>query len=65
MYCIKDIYYLSQCSTLVGSASSQVYRMAVDMSYASGKCCVCECVCVYVYFFCIDYYKSYKVIDYY
>jgi hypothetical protein len=33
---IQDIYYLSQCSTLVGTASSQVFRMAVDMSNASG-----------------------------
>ena len=33
---ITDIFYLSHCSTLVGTASSQVYRMAVDMSNASG-----------------------------
>ena len=33
---VTDIFYLSHCSTLVGTASSQVYRMAVDMANASG-----------------------------
>ena len=33
---VTDIFYLSHCSTLVGTASSQVFRMAVDMSNASG-----------------------------
>lgn len=33
---IADIYYLSKCSTLVGIAASQIYRMAVGMSNATG-----------------------------
>jgi hypothetical protein len=33
---ITDIYFLSQCSTLVGIAASQIFRMAVAMSNASG-----------------------------
>jgi len=33
---ITDIYYLSRCSTLVGIAASQVFRLAVDMSNATG-----------------------------
>ena len=34
---ITDIYLLSRCSSLVGIAASQVYRLAVDISTASGK----------------------------
>jgi hypothetical protein len=33
---ISDIFLLSQCSTLIGMAASQVFRMAVGMSYARG-----------------------------
>jgi len=33
---IADIFFLSQSSTLVGIAASQVFRMAVDMSNSSG-----------------------------
>lgn len=33
---ISDIYFLSQCSTLIGTAASQVFRMAVAMSNATG-----------------------------
>lgn len=33
---IMDIFLLSQCSTLIGLASSQVYRMAVAMSNVTG-----------------------------
>lgn len=33
---ISDIYFLSHCHVLVGMASSQVFRMAVAMSNASG-----------------------------
>ena len=33
---ISDVFYLSQCSTLVGTASSQIFRMSADMSNASG-----------------------------
>lgn len=33
---VTDIYFLSHCTTLVGTAASQVFRMAVDMSYANG-----------------------------
>lgn len=33
---ITDIHFLAQCSTLVGIAASQVYRMAVAMSNATG-----------------------------
>ena len=32
---ITDIYFLSKCSTLVGTAASQVFRMAVGISYAN------------------------------
>lgn len=31
-----DIFLLSQCSTLIGAAASQVFRMAVGMSKAKG-----------------------------
>jgi hypothetical protein len=34
---ISDIYFLSKCSSLVGMASSQVYRMAVGNSLAEGN----------------------------
>jgi hypothetical protein len=34
---ITDIYLLSRCSSLVGIAASQVYRLAVGISTASGK----------------------------
>ena len=34
---IADIYLLSRCSTLVGIASSQIFRMAADLSKASGR----------------------------
>ena len=34
---IADIYMLSRCSTLVGIASSQIFRMAVDLSKATGR----------------------------
>ena len=33
---ITDIYFLSQCSTLVGMAASQVFRMAVAMANVTG-----------------------------
>ena len=33
---ITDIYFLSHCSTLVGIAASQIFRMAVGMSDARG-----------------------------
>ena len=33
---IQDIYLLSRCSTLVGMAASQVFRMAVGLSQATG-----------------------------
>jgi hypothetical protein len=33
---ILDIFLLSQCSTLIGMAASQVYRMAVALSFAKG-----------------------------
>lgn len=33
---ITDIYFLSHCSTLVGIAASQIFRMAVGMSDAKG-----------------------------
>lgn len=33
---ISDIFLLSQCSTLIGMAASQVFRMAVGLSYARG-----------------------------
>jgi hypothetical protein len=33
---IRDVYYLSQCSTLIGSASSQVFRMAVSLANVTG-----------------------------
>lgn len=33
---IRDVYYLSQCSTLIGSASSQVFRMAVAFANVTG-----------------------------
>jgi hypothetical protein len=33
---ITDVYYLSRCSTLVGIAASQVFRLAVGMSNATG-----------------------------
>jgi len=33
---ITDIYYLARCSTLVGIAASQVFRLAVGMSNATG-----------------------------
>lgn len=32
---ITDIYFLSQCSTLVGTAASQIFRMAVGLSNSS------------------------------
>ena len=34
---IADIYMLSRCTTLVGIASSQIFRMAVDLSKATGQ----------------------------
>lgn len=33
---IQDIYLLSKCSTLVGMAASQIFRMSVGLSQASG-----------------------------
>lgn len=33
---IQDIHFLSKCSTLVGMAASQIFRMAVGMSQATG-----------------------------
>lgn len=33
---ISDIYFLSHCNTLVGIAASQIYRMAVGISNATG-----------------------------
>lgn len=33
---ISDVFFLSKCSTLIGSASSQVFRMSVALSNASG-----------------------------
>lgn len=33
---VSDIYFLSQCSTLLGIAASQVYRIAVGISNATG-----------------------------
>ena len=33
---IADIYFLSRCTTLVGTASSQVFRVAVGISNALG-----------------------------
>lgn len=33
---IRDVYYFSQCSTLIGSASSQVFRMAVALANVTG-----------------------------
>ena len=33
---ISDIYFLSQCSTLIGIAASQVFRMAVALSNVTG-----------------------------
>jgi hypothetical protein len=33
---ITDIYFLSHCSTLVGIAASQIFRMSVGMSDARG-----------------------------
>ncbi len=33
---IRDIYLLSRCTTLVGIAASQVFRIAVDLSTARG-----------------------------
>jgi hypothetical protein len=32
---LRDVHYLSTCSTLVGSVSSQVFRMAVSMANAT------------------------------
>ena len=37
MEIIADIYMLSRCSTLIGIASSQIFRMAVDLSKAVGR----------------------------
>ena len=34
---ITDIYFLSRCSTLVGIAASQVFRMAVGISNSTGR----------------------------
>ena len=34
---IADIYLLSRCSTLIGIASSQVFRMAADLSRAADR----------------------------
>lgn len=34
---ITDVFFLSQCSTLVGIAASQVFRMSVDISNATGR----------------------------
>lgn len=34
---IADIFMLSRCTTLVGIASSQIFRMAVDLSKATGR----------------------------
>lgn len=36
MEIISDIYFLSHCSTLLGIAASQVYRMAVALSNVTG-----------------------------
>ena len=33
---ITDIYFLSRCTTLVGIAASQVFRVAVGISNATG-----------------------------
>jgi len=33
---IRDVYFLSRCSTLVGIAASQIFRMAVGISNATG-----------------------------
>lgn len=33
---ISDIFFLSQCTSLLGIAGSQVYRMAVALSNATG-----------------------------
>ncbi len=33
---IRDVYYLSQCTTLIGAASSQVFRMAVALANVTG-----------------------------
>jgi hypothetical protein len=33
---LRDVYYLSQCSTLIGTASSQVFRMAVALANVTG-----------------------------
>jgi hypothetical protein len=38
---IRDIHFLSHCSSLVGIAASQIYRMAVDMSNAHGRLKYC------------------------
>lgn len=32
---LRDMYYLSRCSTIIGTASSQVYRMAVALANAT------------------------------
>jgi hypothetical protein len=32
---LRDVYYMSTCSTLIGSVSSQVFRMAVGMANAT------------------------------
>lgn len=32
---LRDVYYLSRCSTIIGTASSQVYRMAVAVANAT------------------------------
>ena len=36
MEIISDIYFLSQCNTLIGISASQVFRMAVAMSNVTG-----------------------------
>jgi hypothetical protein len=34
---ISDIYFLSQCNSLVGISASQVFRMAVAISNVTGE----------------------------
>lgn len=33
---IQDIFFLSRCSTLVGIAASQIYRMSVSLANVTG-----------------------------
>jgi hypothetical protein len=39
---ITDMYFLSQCTTLVGIAASQVFRTAVGISNATGEIFICS-----------------------